>query len=102
VPRRNRDRDRRAARAAEPAGDLGSVGWQQVESGADGEWFVRAVSGTRTSKSYRCPGCDHEIQPGTAHVVVWPADELGTIADRRHWHQSCWQARHRRHHTRRR
>jgi len=100
VPRRNRDR--RANRAAEPAKGLGGVGWQETESGPDGEWVVRKVAGTMTTKQYRCPGCDHEIRPGTPHVVVWPADELGSVADRRHWHQGCWDARGRRHRTRRR
>ncbi len=28
-------------------------------------------------KIYRCPGCDHEIRPATAHVVVWPTDSPG-------------------------
>ena len=36
----------------------------------------------RATKSYRCPGCDHEIRSGTAHVVVWPAD-AGEHAARR-------------------
>jgi hypothetical protein len=97
VPRRNRDH-------REPARELavGGAGWQRLESGPDGDWYVRNVSATQTVKSYRCPGCDHEIRPGTAHVVVWPADELGTVADRRHWHLGCWQSRATRRPTRRR
>ncbi len=63
---------------------------------------VRHVQPYEATKTYRCPGCDHEIQAGVAHVVVWPADELGTIADRRHWHLGCWQARGRRRPTRKR
>ncbi len=98
MPRRNRDR--REPRA-EPR-PLGSAGWQRAESGPDGDWLVRNVSATQATKTYRCPGCDHEIQPGVAHVVVWPADEVGTIADRRHWHLGCWQARGRRRPTRKR
>ncbi|MFL6119853.1 hypothetical protein [Actinophytocola sp.] len=95
MPRRNRDR-------REPVRELGSAGLQRSESAADGDWLIRNVSGTSTTKTYRCPGCDHEIRPGTAHVVVWPADELGSVADRRHWHQSCWHARAHRRPTRRR
>jgi hypothetical protein len=95
VPRRNRDR-------REPTRELSSAGWQRTESAADGEWLVRNVSATGTTKTYRCPGCDHEIRPGTTHVVVWPADEVGTVADRRHWHLGCWQARGHRRPTRRR
>jgi hypothetical protein len=89
-------------RAAEPTRELGSAAFQRREEGPDGDWYVRAVSGTHSVKEYRCPGCDHEIRPGTAHLVVWPADETGSVADRRHWHQNCWSARHRRHRTRRR
>ncbi|GAB3441509.1 hypothetical protein [Actinophytocola sediminis] len=91
MPRRNRER-----RAAAPPSPALTGGWQRLEAAADGEWLVRRVTGTQTTKQYRCPGCDQEIRPGTAHVVVWPADETGGVADRRHWHESCWQARHRR------
>ena len=27
---------------------------------------------------------------GIPHVVVWPADGLGDLTDRRHWHTPCW------------
>jgi hypothetical protein len=63
---------------------------------ADGQWSVRHISTAGAVKTYRCPGCDHEIGAGVAHVVVWPADERGDLADRRHWHTSCWSARDRR------
>lgn len=56
-------------------------------------WSVRRLSGQTSERAYRCPGCHHEIPPGTAHVVVWPEDGLGSVDDRRHWHSSCWQAR---------
>ena len=65
---------------------------RRVEVGADGhDYDVRVVTAARATKTYRCPGCDHEIRPATAHVVVWPAD-LGEAAvdDRRHWHTPCW------------
>lgn len=65
---------------------------RRVEVGADGhDYDVHAVAASRAVKTYRCPGCDHEIKPSVAHVVVWPAD-LGEAAvdDRRHWHTSCW------------
>jgi len=52
-----------------------------------------AASGLKT---YRCPGCDQEIRPGTPHVVAWPGDERGDLTDRRHWHTGCWAARDRR------
>jgi hypothetical protein len=51
---------------------------------------VRRVSGANAAKSYVCPGCQRDITPGVAHVVVVPqlAPDL-----RRHWHTSCWQRR---------
>jgi hypothetical protein len=96
VPRRNR------ARRAEPRSMAGGMSSRRLESGADGEWIVQRVPGEWASKMYRCPGCDHEIRPGVAHLVVWPANETGTIEDRRHWHHGCWSARARRHPTSRR
>jgi len=67
---------------------------RRVESGPGGDdYVVRAVPGARATKTYRCPGCDHEIRPGVAHVVVWPADELGGADERRHWHTGCWNGR---------
>ncbi len=53
--------------------------------------MVRKVSGAAAAKTYRCPGCQHEILAGVAHVVVWPAD--GGVTERRHWHSSCWHRR---------
>jgi hypothetical protein len=65
------------------------AGGQRVEDG----FVVRSLSGASTGRSYRCPGCDHELAAGTAHVVVWPE---GREDDRRHWHTACWTARGRR------
>ena len=73
----------------------------RTESHPDGEWIVRQVSAAQATKHYRCPGCDHEIRPGVPHVVAWPAEEHGSVADRRHWHAPCWGARDRRGPTRR-
>ena len=73
-----------------------------IEQTPWGEWLVRTVSGNATTKTYRCPGCDHEIRPGTPHVVAWPAADYGSVEDRRHWHQGCWSSRTRRGPTTRR
>jgi hypothetical protein len=76
---------------------LRSAAVTRRESGPDGDWVVRSVVGSSAAKDYRCPGCQQLIRPGTGHVVAWPADEVGTVADRRHWHTACWAARgHRR------
>ncbi|HEX3593155.1 MAG TPA: hypothetical protein VHV74_26315 [Pseudonocardiaceae bacterium] len=86
MPRHNRAR-------REPPRDLSSsVGWARPE----GQWLVRQVPASSATKTYRCPGCDHEILPGTSHVVAWPALEHGSVSDRRHWHSGCWNARERR------
>jgi hypothetical protein len=45
---------------------------------------VRSVQGT---KAYRCPGCNQTVRPGTPHLVVVEADDVGS---RRHWHTPCW------------
>jgi hypothetical protein len=71
------------------------LGLAQVQEWPDGDWVVRQVPGAAAAKTYRCPGCDQEIRPGKAHVVVWPADTPGPD-ERRHWHNSCWQRRPRR------
>jgi len=67
---------------------------KRVETGPDGhEYEVRPIAAARAVKTYRCPGCDHQIRSGTAHVVVWRAESPGAIDDRRHWHTPCWAKR---------
>jgi hypothetical protein len=68
---------------------------RRIEVGPDGyDYDVKAVTAARALKTYRCPGCDQEIRPGTAHVVVWPADSGDSaVDDRRHWHTPCWSNR---------
>ncbi|WP_051084462.1 hypothetical protein [Salinispora tropica] len=92
-PRRNRSR-------RDESGQLDSArlrqGAESVQQWRDGDWQVRLISGGASVKTYRCPGCDQEIRPGVAHVVVWPAQGWGDLTDRRHWHSGCWRARDRR------
>ena len=40
---------------------------------------MRTVPPGSAAKTYRCPGCDHEVPPGVAHVVAWPADGRGDL-----------------------
>jgi len=83
-------------------------GFDSIEFDARGdEWVVRRLTGSSSTKTYRCPGCDQEIRVGTPHVVTWPAYardsdldpwDTDSAADlRRHWHTACWRARNRRH-----
>jgi hypothetical protein len=66
---------------------------ERLESWPDGDWTVRLVTGSASTRPYRCPGCDQEIRPATPHLVAWPE---GDLDDRRHWHTACWRARARR------
>ena len=77
-----------------PLRPIGSV--SAVQDHADGQWHVRTIPGESAQKSYRCPGCQQEIRPGTAHVVAWRADRPDGDEHRRHWHTPCWRARDRR------
>jgi hypothetical protein len=71
---------------------------ERVEEWRGEDWLVRPLTGSASTKAYRCPGCDHEIRPATPHLVVWPVEPMvGVGLDaRRHWHTACWKARHRR------
>nr|WP_239559461.1 hypothetical protein [Micromonospora jinlongensis] len=92
-PRRNRPRrDENANLDA----DRVRQGVASVQQWTDGAWQVRGIGAGASVKTYRCPGCDQEIRPGVAHLVAWPADGLGDLTDRRHWHSGCWRARDRR------
>ena len=58
-----------------------------------GDLDVSFVHPFEARKRYRCPGCSHDIAPGTGHVVAVPIDEPDL---RRHWHRPCWDMRERR------
>ena len=88
MPRQNRRHEGASLRTPRGGGE------RREEFGGE-TYAVRTVTGSAAGKAYRCPGCDHEIAAGVAHVVVWPADNL-QAADRRHWHTPCWTARDRR------
>ena len=95
MPRRRRPRDPGDAAAASAGATRGAA--ETVESWQGQEYRVRRITGSATAKSFRCPGCDHEIRPATPHVVAWPVDGSWRVADgadeRRHWHSGCWRSR---------
>ena len=68
---------------------------ESIEQWRGEDYQVRRITGSASTKPYRCPGCDQLIRPATPHVVVWPLADDGA-ADRRHWHGPCWAARDRR------
>lgn len=67
---------------------------ERIESKSDGDWNVRSITGSGSTKPYRCPGCDHIIAMATPHTVVWPVEKSllsdAAIDERRHWHAACW------------
>ncbi|MFW0108598.1 ATP/GTP-binding protein [Rothia sp. P6271] len=70
-----------------------------VEVASDGHWYVQYMPAVNARKNYICPECGRTISPGVAHLVVWQENHLfgkaQAIAERRHWHQRCWQTRRR-------
>ena len=82
IPRKPRGGVPRA-QPGRPGGDEGAdgpalrLGPERAESAPDGDWVIRLVPGAGSTKTYRCPGCDQEIPPGTAHLVAWPAYTSG-------------------------
>jgi hypothetical protein len=87
MPRRFRRPDPPPRRPV--AGGLPTVVHLDAEPGGpSGEVEVRPIGVHQARKPYRCPGCDHEVAVGTAHVAVIP--RLDPDA-RRHWHRGCWE-----------
>jgi hypothetical protein len=74
-----------------------SSGHSSAAIKSDGRWIVRSIAGAAAVKSYRCPGCQQPVPPGTPHVVVWPdvpsLSSASGLEERRHWHTACWQRR---------
>ncbi|WP_233162176.1 hypothetical protein [Glycomyces salinus] len=87
MPRKNR-------RRSEPEPRRSTAMDSTIVDGPGGRFQVRRITGSAAEKTYRCPGCDLEIRPGTPHTVAW--SDGGGGADRRHWHTGCWNARDRR------
>jgi hypothetical protein len=59
----------------------------------DDDVEVRRIQPYEATKTYLCPGCNGDIEPGTGHLVVVPSEAPDL---RRHWHHACWKHRHRR------
>lgn len=80
---------------AEPYRELNmdvATGGRRIVERRGEDWTVQKVRSSE--KSYVCPGCNHEISPGTPHIVAWASDSLfgreAALAARRHWHVNCW------------
>ena len=66
---------------------------ETIEEHGEGIYRVRKITGSSSTKPYRCPGCDQLIPLATPHIVAWIEDD---VESRRHWHTPCWSARDRR------
>ena len=87
---------RRPSKHLRPARPL-HTGHASAVTKHDGRWLVRSVPGAAAVKTYRCPGCQQPVVPGTPHLVCWP-DNPGLLSssgldERRHWHTGCWARR---------
>lgn len=60
---------------------------QTIEEHHEGMYVVRKLTGSSSTKPYRCPGCDQMIPMATPHTVAWIEDDEES---RRHWHNACW------------
>jgi len=64
-----------------------NLGYETIEEHPDGDYHVRRITGSSSTKPYRCPGCDQLIPTATPHTVAWMEDDIDS---RRHWHNACW------------
>jgi hypothetical protein len=88
MPRRHRSAREREAPLLPPERPRGvAPEWAAVEGVK-----VQASMGEK-GRTYRCPGCQQEIRPGVAHLVVM---EYEDVEFRRHWHTPCWHSELRR------
>lgn len=88
-PRRQKEKVRPSSRIDQVKLDEG-----QLENKRGYDYRVQKVGVSNAKKKYTCPGCNIEIDIGTAHVVSWRQDGLmgheSDLAERRHWHSHCW------------
>ena len=85
-PRRNHPK----RRGPKPAEREVAASHETIEEHDEGIYRVRRITGSGSTKPYRCPGCDQIIPMATPHTVAWlEHDQDG----RRHWHNICWSKR---------
>ena len=74
-PRRNHPKGKRPSGQNPEDRDV-STSFQTVEEHHEGIYTVRKITGSSSSKPYRCPGCDQLIPTATPHIVAWIDDDL--------------------------
>jgi len=82
-PRRNHPK----RRGPKPEEREFSTSNETIEEHSEGSYRVRKITGSSSTKPYRCPGCDQLIPMGTPHIVAWLEED---VESRRHWHTACW------------
>lgn len=85
-PRRNHPKGRKPKNDDREIGTSGEA----IEEHEEGIYRVRKITGSSSTKPYRCPGCDQMIPMATPHTVAWLEYDVGS---RRHWHNACWSKR---------
>jgi len=89
-PRRNHPkRSQKRANNEEEERDI-SLSSETIEEHSEGTFRVRKITGSTSTKPYRCPGCDQVIPTATPHIVAWLEED---VESRRHWHTACWTKR---------
>jgi hypothetical protein len=95
-PRKNTSKRPRGKASPAPAErnieEMG-LSFESTEEHSDGTYQVRKITGSSSTKPYRCPGCDQMIPTATPHIVAWPEFD---IESRRHWHTPCWKKKNQR------
>lgn len=96
-PRRNHPKKRGSNKSNQHRGEAErdiAASHETIEEHDEGIYRVRKITGSSSTKPYRCPGCDQLIRMATPHIVAWIE---GDVDSRRHWHSACWNKRvHRR------
>lgn len=89
-PRRNKPKKRNGRNAAKPEERDLAASHETIEEHHEGIYMVRRITGSSSTKPYRCPGCDQLIPMATPHTVAWIEHD---VESRRHWHTACWNKR---------
>jgi hypothetical protein len=89
-PRRNKPKKSNGRNAAKPEERDLAASHETIEEHSEGIYMVRRITGSSSTKPYRCPGCDQLIPMATPHTVAWIEHD---VESRRHWHTACWNKR---------
>ena len=83
-PATKRPRGRASARQSIPVAGAtrrSGAGARSSRGQADGEWVVRRITGSASTKPYRCPGCDQR-DPARRPRTWWPGRRDVRVASR--------------------